>query len=303
MTRLNRQSFLGPASDQVLGNSKVGIVGLGGGGSHLAQQFAHIGIGKYVLVDPQTIDTTNTNRLVGGTLEDVCNEESKINIAARTIMGLEPMADITRAKFDWVDAIEDLRTCDVILGAVDSLVVKEQLESFSRKNLIPYIDVGMTVTEVKSEYLISGQVIRSMPGHPCMRCLGFITPEKLKVDAELYGDAGENPQVVWPNGLLASLAVGLCVDLLTPWCNSDELVYLTYDGNRGIVRQSPYVKSCEGSICTHYPPDEVGQPRFKARSNHLNLEDAVKVAASKSPAIMGKELGWVKRGLQFLGFR
>jgi hypothetical protein len=37
------------------------------------------------------------------------------------------------------------------------------------------------------------------------------------VEAEKYGAAGSRPQVVWPNGVLASTAVGLAVQLLTPW--------------------------------------------------------------------------------------
>jgi len=253
MSRLRRQSFLGPASDESLASANVGIVGLGGGGSHLAQQLAHVGIGRYVFVDPQTIDDSNTNRLIGGTLDDVTRKTAKVDIAVRIVRGLEPNAEIISVKKEWIEAVDQLRTCDVIIGALDSLVAKDQLESFCRKNLIPYIDMGMTVTALDNAFLISGQVIRSMPGEPCFRCLGFVTAEKLKIDAELYGDAGENPQVVWPNGLLASLAVGLCVDLLTPWCRGEGLVYLTYDGNRGVVRLSPYVEAVSGIRCPHHP--------------------------------------------------
>lgn len=69
-------------------------------------------------------------------------------------------------------------------------------------------------------YAISGQVIVSMPGEHCIRCYGFITDAKLDEEARLYGDAGANPQVVWPNGVLASTAVGLGVNLVCPWSNS-----------------------------------------------------------------------------------
>lgn len=35
MSRLDRQSFLGPQSDAILDAATIGIVGLGGGGSHI----------------------------------------------------------------------------------------------------------------------------------------------------------------------------------------------------------------------------------------------------------------------------
>ena len=41
---LQRQSFLGADAEIVLRRSKAALVGLGGGGSHIAQQLAHIGL-------------------------------------------------------------------------------------------------------------------------------------------------------------------------------------------------------------------------------------------------------------------
>jgi tRNA A37 threonylcarbamoyladenosine dehydratase len=66
MSRLDRQSFLGPDSDAVLDAATIGLVGLGGGGSHVVQQTAHMGIGGYANADSDIIEDTNTNRLIGG---------------------------------------------------------------------------------------------------------------------------------------------------------------------------------------------------------------------------------------------
>lgn len=104
-----------------------------------------------------------------------------------------------------------------------------------------------------------------MPGQACLQCLGLVTPSKLRNEARRYGDAGENPQPVWSNGVLASIATGLCVGLLTPWADEDELVYLVYDGNRGTVVPSQLAEEVRGEICPHHPLAAVGQPRFKLR--------------------------------------
>lgn len=270
MTRLDRQCFLGPKSDAVLASASIALVGLGGGGSHLAQQASHAGIGGYKLVDPDRIDDTNTNRLISGTLADVRRQAFKTAIATRTIRALNPHARITEIRSSWQQATDELKTCDVIIGAVDSIREREQLERFARRYLIPYIDIGMDVHAIgEAGHLISGQVILSTPGNPCLRCCGLVTDERLEREAEKYGAAGARPQVVWPNGVLASTAFGLAVRLLTPWHdNVPEFVYLEYDGNKGTLVTSPRAALLDGP-CPHHPREENGDPLFDIR-HHLS---------------------------------
>lgn len=274
MNRHDRQSFLGENSEDLLRDTTIGFVGLGGGGSHEVQQFAHIGIGSYVLVDPDRIDLSNTTRLIGGTLLDVKNEEWKTEIAAQLIRGLRPNAKIQQVRDIWQNGLSELMLCSVIVGAVDSYIEREQLERFARQHLIPYIDIGMVVTKLKeTEYLISGQVILSMPGGPCLRCCGLIDDGRLEQEAKEYGDAGPQPQVVWPNGVLASTAVGLAVKLITPWhSNSPSFVYLEYDGNSGELKKSTRMEILKDHICPHHPAAETGDPMFDIRRHLLAVE-------------------------------
>ena len=283
MSRLVRQSFLGPDSDAILAGATIGVVGLGGGGSHVVQQSAHLGIGGYVNVDPQTIEHTNTNRLVGGTLSDADAKYPKIDIAEQLIRGLQPDARIVSVRDYWYACTDQLKMCDVIVGAVDSFKDRDQLERFARRYLIPYIDIGMDVHELGSKgYLVSGQVILSTPGAACMRCCGFITDDRLGQEANRYGDAGGRPQVVWSNGILASTAVGLLVQTLTPWyLNPPRFVYLEYDGNKGTISRSVHVDALEECVCPHHPADETGDPMFGIRE-HLQ-RDAEQEAPAKGP--------------------
>lgn len=269
MSRLDRQSFLGPNSGIVLDAATIGIVGLGGGGSHVVQQAAHMGIGGYVNVDPQTIEDTNTNRLVGGTPADVDSERPKTDIAQRLIRGLQPHARVVSVRDSWHAATDQLKTADIIVGAVDSFKEREQLERFTRRYLIPHIDIGMDVHDLgKKGFLVSGQVILSSPGSPCLRCCGLITDDRLKREANRYGAAGGRPQVVWSNGVLASTAIGLLTQILTPWYgNPPAFVYLEYDGNKGTVSRSAYMDTLRECICPHHPPGETGDPMFDIRTH------------------------------------
>lgn len=275
MTRLDRQSFLGPNGERILDQATIGIVGLGGGGSHIAQQFAHMGVGGYVLVDPDHIEDTNTNRLIGGTLKDVAAKRAKVAIAERLIRGLQPSARIKALCKSWHDAVDDLKRCEIIIGAVDSFRQRDQLERFSRRYLIPYIDIGMDVHEIgKLGFLISGQVILSFPGFPCLRCCGLITDERLEQEDNLYGAAGSRPQVVWPNGVLASAAVGLVTQVLTAWYSRPPaFVYLEYDGNRGTIVRNARMETLKQCLCPHHPAEETGDPFFDIRK-HLQAVEA-----------------------------
>jgi molybdopterin-synthase adenylyltransferase len=262
----DRQSFLGPDSDRQIGSAKIGIIGLGGGGSHVTQQLAHVGFSDYVLFDPDIVKYHNLNRLVGGTVADAKARRRKINVARRTILGLKPAATVEGHPVRWQDKPARLRNCDVVLGCTDGFNERRELEAFTRRHLIPYIDIGVDVHQAGDEPpRMAGQVIVSMPGDLCMWCMGFLTPLTVEREAVAYGKAGHRPQVVWANGVLASTAVGLVVDLLTDWTKSlRSRAYLCYDANTGHVyphKRLEFLADCE---CTHYPCDEVGSPLLKA---------------------------------------
>ena len=84
--RLLRQSFLGSDSDATLWRLRVAIVGLGGGGSHIAQQLAHVGVGKFVLIDPDVVEDSNLNRLVGAGARDAIKHTPKVQVLKRVIL-------------------------------------------------------------------------------------------------------------------------------------------------------------------------------------------------------------------------
>lgn len=258
-TRYQRQSFLGDGSQAIIERAMIGIVGLGGGGSHIVQQTAHIGFKRYALYDPQTAEDTNLNRLIGATLRDIGRE--KLKIARRMIKGLQPEAKVPCKRSRWQSEPEALMACDIVFGCVDSFQDRDELETFCRRHLILYIDIGMDIHQVDGEPpRMAGQVILSAPGCACMKCLGFITPEKLAKEAQRYGAAGPRPQVVWPNGVLASSAVGLAVDSLTGWTrNTQAPVYLCYDGNKNLLTEHVRLQYAPKE-CQHYPLANAGRP-------------------------------------------
>src|ERR1700742_3841648 len=110
---LQRQSFLGADSEIVLGRSRAALVGLGGGGSHIALQLAHIGLGNFLVIDPDFIEDTNLNRLVGANMEDVKLGTSKVDIAERVIKAVNPAAEVVKHVANWTEVTAELRDADV----------------------------------------------------------------------------------------------------------------------------------------------------------------------------------------------
>ena len=298
MNKHDRQSFLGAKSEGMLLRAKIGIVGLGGGGSHVVQQLAHIGVGNFVVIDPDIIEDTNLNRLVGGTLLDVKSKASKIGIAVRVIQGVVYNANIAAYAQPWQEVADALKGCDVIIGGLDSVTAKDELDRFCRRFLIPYIDMGMDVHEVGGRYLIAGQVVLVTPGSPCLRCMGIVTEEALNGEGRNYGAAGGKPQVVWPNGLLASAAVGLFTQLICPWHAKVQAgVYLEYDGNKHTLVPNKGYPILQTQPCPHHYPNEAGDAMFDIRrpppvESEISQRESTLGRWLKS---LQRRLGWFKR--------
>lgn len=260
--RYERQSFLGDNSQDKIHACRAGIIGLGGGGSHISQQLAHIGFQKYVLYDPDVPEESNLNRLVGATVKDVENGIPKVTIAERLIRGLHGHAEVDPIQKKWQENNDQLKSCDIIFGCIDGYKGRLELESFCRRQMIPYIDIGIDVHKVdNSPPNLSGQVIVSMPGGPCMQCLQFITGDKMGKEAAKYGAAGHNPQVIWANGVVASTAVGIALDIITGWTKMMPCIHMCYEGNFGKMVPHPLLKY-KSKNCTHYPSAHVGEPYF-----------------------------------------
>jgi hypothetical protein len=263
LERYNRQSFLGKYSEAIFSRIRVGVVGLGGGGSHIVQQLAHLGIKHYALFDDDIVDESNLNRLVGGTLLDFENGVSKFDIAKRTIESLHSDACIRGGKIKWELDADAVDSCDIIIGSLDTLYVRRDLEAESRRYIIPVIDIGMGIDRPKHEAAsIYGQVHLSVPGECCLVCRGFLNQDDLTKEAERYGEDGGRPQVVWSNGVLASNAIGLLAEVITNWTKmNNKLQHLTYEGNYHTMKPSIYIKTYSDG-CEHYPITSTGPVEF-----------------------------------------
>ena len=263
--KLQSQSFLGTDSESIVSGTRVAIIGLSGGGSHIAQQLAHVRVGNFVLFDYDHVEDRNLNRMVGATEKDARSGTSKVKVMARLIKRVNPDANVMSVPKKWQEEAELLRDCDVIFGCVDSFSERQQIEATARRYLVPYLDVGMDVHSVEDGFSIGGQVVLSMPGGLCLKCYGILTDERLSREAAGYGAAGNRPQVVWANGVLASAAVGVFVQMLCPWSDRKlRGILREYDGESHTLSTSNKIAALGGVLCRHFSDSlSVGDPFWK----------------------------------------
>jgi molybdopterin/thiamine biosynthesis adenylyltransferase len=226
----HRQALaLGDDGHRKLEQATVGIVGLGGLGSAVAQQLAYLGVGAFLLIDDDRVERTNLNRLVGATREVVGRQ--KAEVASEHIRRINPAAsvDALNANVRSVEVLGRLSACDVVFGCVDTDSARLILNELANAYLIPYIDcgVGIDVEDGRIEDA-GGRVIVWVPGRPCLLCAREIDTRIAAEELEsaeqrefrkrhgyVSGASIPEPAIISLNGLIASVAVTEFLALIT----------------------------------------------------------------------------------------
>ncbi len=238
----------GPEAYRRLRDLTVGIVGCGGGGSHVIQQLAYLGIGNLILVDADVVEESNLNRLIGASGPKPSRTfwrrfwrrakgdlgATKVSVMERMIREIDHSIDVVRlpTRFPDTETIEILRRSDVIVSCVDSLHARDDLQRLCKRYLIPMIDIGIEIAPVPgspgSIQAIPGRVTKVLADGPCLRCQGIIDDGKLESErgGRPLGYANTarlpDPAVVTLNGVVASLAASDVLQLATGFAERES---------------------------------------------------------------------------------
>ncbi len=273
MIDTSRMSFLGMQGLRALRESTVCVVGVGGGGSHAAQQLAHLAVGSLVLIDGDQLEVSNVNRVVGATYGDV--GVNKASVLAARLAGLGGRIWAVTERAEEPRASIAIESSDFVIGALDSYRARNNLEKRCRAALVPYVDIGLRiVVDDGVVTAVGGQVVTSLPGGPCLQCVRVVTDESLAADREEYVAGAPEQQVVSMNGILASQAVNTVVALMTNYGGEHRPpTYVTYDGLRHEVRR--HLVFPESDICVHYDVADAGY-RFRLPPRRATVEHTVR---------------------------
>jgi len=262
--RYDRQVRLFGAEGQArLRAAHVVLFGTGGNGSHVVQQLAYAGVQHWTLVEFDTVDDTNLNRLVGAVPDDIGTD--KIDVADRLVRALHPDAEVTliRGRLgdpDMQDEIvEALASATLAIGCFDLEIPRLEAVKLCSRAGTPYMDLATEIVpgDDDEELVYGGRIVFSHDGKGCLVCLGIIDPAELAREQmspeqraerdRLYGlnpdEVGDSgPSVVTINGVVASLACTEALMFLTGL--REPARQLTYLGHNSVVRKN----STEGRV-------------------------------------------------------
>ncbi len=196
----DRQSRLfGDAGQELLRKTRVGIIGLGGAGSILAEFLARLGVGEFILADPDRADITNLPRLLGARWSDGAVpswiprffaerlRSLKVRMATRNIRRANPKVQIEAMARNFLEEGVAARftDCDFLFLAADTMGARLLFNAIVHQYGIPGIQVGAKVPvsedgDVGDVFCVSRLVT---PEQGCLWCNELINPARLQDEA------------------------------------------------------------------------------------------------------------------------
>ena len=249
----------GGDGQSIVQDMRVGIVGLGGTGSVIAQQLAYLGVRDFVVVDPDRIEQTNLNRVVTATANDI--GEKKSHVAKQAIQRIQPGAVVRDIQGDVVNAevAGQLLDRDFIFSCTDTHASRAVLAQLAYQYLIPTIDMGVSITVKNGEVThIAGRTQMLAPQLPCLICTQaldseqirreFLTPEQRNADPYVQGAHEPQPAVISLNTSMAGLAITMFLGAVTSIPANAR--FQLYDGIRGTVRVTTATSDPNCIVCS-----------------------------------------------------
>ena len=211
--------MFGDVGQEILSNLKVGIIGLGGGGSLINEWLSRLGIGHIVAIDFDRVEFTNLPRIVGASPRDAMTwltksgipwlekfgkrlSNYKVNIARRVAKQANPSIRYDAVMGNIVDeeTAKLLVDADFIFLAADSMQSRLVFNALVHQYLIPGMQIGAKVSVDKQTKQVGDIFTATRPVLPyayggCLQCHELIPPGRLQQET-LTEEERRNQQYV-----------------------------------------------------------------------------------------------------------
>lgn len=189
-TQVRTISGWGNAMQADLARLRILVVGLGSVGLEVARRLAATGVETIGLMDFDTVETKNLDRLIGATPIDVWLRRSKVDVALRLVGEASTAAAPRIVKHDLSicepGGLSAALDYDLIFSCVDRPWPRAVLNTIAYSDLVPVIDGGIHIDAFADGGMRSAtwrsHVVR--PGRPCLSCNGQLDPSAVPLDRE-----------------------------------------------------------------------------------------------------------------------
>ena len=256
--------MFGRAGQEILARCRVGIVGLGGIGSLLAEYLSRLGVGEFCLIDNDRVETSNLSRIVGATARDAIEQILKVTVAQRVILQANEKAIVQTVPEDVANesAAKELIACDYVFIAADSMRARLVCNTVIHQYLIPGVQLGSKIRPDESGSLLEVMSVNRpiRPGQGCLWCNQLIDPSALSIEAktdedrkaQAYGVEEANPSIISLNAVAAAHAVNdFLLDYLGLRPEPERLYYQQF---HMLQRKHTMVEPRRDSDCTECSP-------------------------------------------------
>jgi hypothetical protein len=254
---------IGNSIQHQLESLEIGVVGLGGTGSSIAEQLVRMGIKKLNLVDHDTFEPSNWSRLYGSSWKDTIKNRPKVALVSTYLKKINPkiICKSTQESVMRKEVLHSLSSCDIIFSCLDRHAPRAVLNELSYQCLIPMIDVGVGLQRHQNGAL-AGSIRATIvgPGLPCLLCQELVRPEMITTEnlspaeyesrrAEGYVNdlQGNAPSVISYTTMASSLGLILFLDLVSG-NDADSFSTLVFDlGLKEMIKPQSKIK--EDCVC------------------------------------------------------
>lgn len=192
-------SAWGSLTQAKLARLRMGIVGVGSVGMIVAETLARMGIVRLKLIDFDSVETINLDRLLHCTEKDAKKRKAKVRRAAEVLKHSATADGFIVQPIEWAVTEEvgfrEALDCDLLFSCVDKPWARHVLNFIAYAHLIPVVDGGIKVTQKKDGSLrgANWKVHVVGPGRRCLVCLGQYDPGL--VESERQGDLDDQSYI------------------------------------------------------------------------------------------------------------
>ena len=125
---------------EIMKNSTVAVLGVGGVGTFAAEALARSGVGRLVLVDKDDVDITNVNRQIIALLSTI--GQPKVDLMKERIKDINPECEVIALKMFYTEETYEQffeHELDFVIDASDTISYKIHLMKECLKRNIPII--------------------------------------------------------------------------------------------------------------------------------------------------------------------
>lgn len=180
----------GPNRHADLTRRSVLVVGLGSVGLDVALRLAATGVASIGLMDFDSVEEHNLDRLLGVTTTDAWLQRSKVHVARRLLMAnataAEPRISAWEHSICEPQGLAVALDFDLVICCVDRPWPRAVLNALAYRDLIPVIDGGIAIDVFPDGEGMRNATWRShvlRPGRPCMSCNGQLDLSAVAADA------------------------------------------------------------------------------------------------------------------------